>query len=658
MKKNHIYIGSFVALTIISCSKELEVTQQEDSTPQPLRISAFICDTDEESKTEYTETLSAFTFAWKADDIISVQLYEGNDPLKPNQIKFKAESDGAESSFVQDGSTYDLTTSHDVDGFSNKNFTLGDYAFYPKEGKGVNSWRLNYSHSTNKVDLTNSSNYIKSNPSSVIPLIGKKQSGDGTPEVEYKFRTATGVLKMHFENFPLYATKLKITSKSAEDVLAGTWTFSEACYTNGLTMATATSPSHYKEVYFSEGLDSGSIDVYIPVPVGTINGFTLDIYAGETIVYTKSTSKVISFARAETVVIPELTIPEWMSLGTGQFKDNKVFTKESWPSFVDVEVQASSSTKGKYRLVDPYAALYAAKSMEKPASTSSYFEFTVVDKGTTVIWGGGNGNTCLSSITSNQIAFGYYAPGSTDLKIYTGQTGNAVFFVHPNYSTSNDAVSGQYTATNNHVRNRVIAYQSSGLPAFVRLCPKYDGGGNAPSENDAVLITFPGCGSFSGLDKVGISSVHALHDNNGENSWGDSGEAALADFDVNNFWHTPNIKQLENGETIDLVLVSAVSKYAINILTRSNANGTPAQIKLSAKVNEEDAWTLLSTTDFSTSESDARYWLSIPNVGGSTSYKYFRISIMSVYISGNKYDLSSNLSGLYAALSEIEVYGK
>lgn len=670
MKKVSLYVMAILAFVFLSCNKESESVNDAKLQPEGFVISAFFDEQDSEAtdvKTVYTDEGTSFSFAWQENDVIAVQLYTGGDSSSPNQIKFKASSDGAVSLFHQDGSTFDLTTNHNVEGYSNKNFTLGDYAFYPKEGKGVDTWKLNYSHNSKTVSLASSVDYVDDNPTSVIPLIGKKQDGDGTPNAEYAFRTATGAIKLHINNIPYSATKIVLTSKNTEDVLSAVWTFNQdnanTVYTNGLTMATANSSKSYSKTINLSNLSDQDKDFYIPIPIGTIHGFTLQIFSGSTLQFTKSTSKEIEITRARVTVLPEFTVSEWVPLGTAKFMDVKTFTEENHDSFVNVPLQESTTTKGKYRLVDPYGALYVAKSKDKPSSTSEYFEFTIVPKGETVKWGNGNDYSCLTAVTSNQIAFGYYAPGSTDLKIKTGQSSTAAFFVHPNYSTGYDASEGRYTTANNRIRNRVLAYQDSGIPALVRLCPKYDSGANAPSEDYPILITFPGCDDYAGIDIITPSSVSPDHDEAGYHSWGDDGKEALTDYilTTDNFWHTPNIYGLgEYGECIDIDLGEGktLTSFVVNCLTRDNNNGRPAKIKLAAKANSGDSWTDLSTTSFTLEQSGRYCWLSIAYTEGNVPYRYIRVGIVSVWIDDEEKYLTSNSYWTFTALTEIELYGK
>lgn len=298
-------IVSFVAIlpffAIVSCSNK-EALPVSDETFTPLVIGAVV---DEEmTKTTYTLNGEKYTFAWVPGDKISVQLYNGDNV---NQLPFTTQSSTASATFTQDVGTFDLTTDHSstLTGINNRTYTLGDFAFYPRFNM-TDLFGLEYSGSgtgktTDYVIIHSSEPYQASNPAKVIPMLGYKESGDGTFEATYKFKAATGVLKFTVNNIPAGASKITITSKNNTDVLAGKWELTdESLLTSGLTMESVKSGTgtNSKTITFS-GLDGTNRDFFIPIPVGTVHGLIIDLKTeDDVLLYRVSLSSDIVIERA------------------------------------------------------------------------------------------------------------------------------------------------------------------------------------------------------------------------------------------------------------------------------------------------------------------------------------------------------------------------
>ena len=313
---NTIIAFSASMLALLSCAKK-EMVSNDENGFSPLVIRAVV---DEDvTKTTYTDNGSAYEFSWNQNDYVAIQVYKGGSSTKPDQIKFKAQSDGATTTLVQDGDSFDLSDDHNVAGYNNKNYTLGDYAFYPKYATSNNNdllYTRNASgtgdgdSSTDYVKLHESIPYVPSNPSSVIPIIGKKESGNGTPNTLFKFKTATGILKISLKQIPTGATKLVLTSKTATDELSGEYLFAEeTTYNNGIVMGVGTKNyTNTKTVTFSDlsGLDTYT-DFYVPIPVGSINGLVVDIKKDDnTLLWRVSTDQVLTITRGVVTELPNI----------------------------------------------------------------------------------------------------------------------------------------------------------------------------------------------------------------------------------------------------------------------------------------------------------------------------------------------------------------
>lgn len=676
MKKYIFPIITLSIFVLVSCNRELEKTEiveqtsrSEIESPEVFSIKAYIDDTDVASKTEYTDETDHYSFTWKSGDVIAVQIFNGT---VPNQIKFSANSDGASSNFNQIGSTFDLTTTHQAEGYSNKTYTLGDYAFYPKE-RGENTFEYvpNGSAIDNYVKLKETVDYYTGaqGPMSIIPLLGKKQSGDGTPTATYQFRTASGVLKLTLNNLPAAANKIKVTSKNSEDVLSGEWYVNDDLFESGtiMTGSNVKAHSHTKTVTFSNSTTS-NVDFYIPIPAGTIHGFTLEVYSYDTVIYTKSTSKDIEIVRARVTEIPALSlnVPEWFSIGTAKFKDVKTWEEESYTAFISVPIERNRENADKYRLDNPYGLLFTALSKEPALEPTRYLEFKLTKKDDAVKWEWNN-NPSFTAYTSNEVAFNYATASSDGTgQTYTGHSATSRF-VHPGWTTAGES---DLVKKNNHVRNRVIAYQNNGMPAFVRLRPKYRNDGNTGwltcDDTRSILIVFPNCESYVDLDKINFTNVTITNYQSTEGA-----TEYINDDNVDHYWHSyysngTYTSDETYGTTIDIDLstgasVTGVTKIVLNCLMRTDkkdTNGMPAQIKVAGKTSGSDTWTLLTTKDFKTTDLGGAYWLSIPILSGTTQYEKIRVGIVSVYYGGNKYLLTSPTYVMFTHMAELELYGK
>ncbi len=311
------FVISTITLVALSCSKK-ETPANETNSFTPMVINAVV--DDDVTKTTYTDNGTKYEFSWNQNDYVAVQVYKGGSAAKPDQIKFKAQSDGPTTTLVQAGNTYDLTDAHNVEGYSNKNYTLGDYAFYPRYESSSNNDLLYTRNETGSGDGDSSTDYLKlyesipyvpDNPSSVIPIIGRKESGDGTPNTIFKFKTATGVLKISLKQIPAGATKLVLTSKNASDQLSGEWLFTDDTYTDGIVMGTGNkNHTNTKTVTFTDlsGLDTYT-DFFVPIPVGSIHGIIVDIKKDDnTLLWRVSADADIPINRGVVTELPDIDI--------------------------------------------------------------------------------------------------------------------------------------------------------------------------------------------------------------------------------------------------------------------------------------------------------------------------------------------------------------
>ena len=328
MKKTLYFATTLSAIFIFSCAKQETFLSNTSAEPNSENVIASdpeftplvihgVVEENVGTKTTYTYEGEYYSFTWNEADLVTVQVISTSDAA--DKIRFKAKSTGSTTDLIQDGNTFDLSTGHDKDGYSNKGYYLGNYAFYPAT-TNTNSTEISYIHGSGAVTLNNGldvySNAVDgtSIESSTIPLIGKKDgeaaNNDGTPNAVFKFKNATGVLRLTLNNIPSSADKLVLTANgdvdisNGKNVLRGTWALSDALFTDGLTMASATTGYNIR-TYNIATLAGQSKDIYVPVPVGTIEGLSIEILdSSDKRLYFVRTGDVIEIHRS---IIKSLT---------------------------------------------------------------------------------------------------------------------------------------------------------------------------------------------------------------------------------------------------------------------------------------------------------------------------------------------------------------
>lgn len=441
MKKLFVFAASVAAIAAVSCNKsEADLASVNN---EPVRkITAVI---ENATKTAYVESGSTATFSWKAGDQIKLLVYSNSDATKAaNFYRFNADSDGASSDFTLSGTSNWSAYS-----------TIG-YALYSSElvaggTDGAYTVTLPDTYSVSGSDFST----VK------IPMIGKETSTD-----VYSFKTAVGVLKLTLTNVPVAARKLVLKTS---DAVAGTYPLD---YENGLQMSAATSSANNITINFSQQPAGSTVDVYIPVPVGSISaGATIEIQQtdGTVIKATGATVKAIPVERNKILPIGSISVEDWVSLGTGKFIDNHAFYQAGWSSstidastYLDVEIQQHATETNRYRIVKPYQALfdtYNTTPLAGATGPNDYLTFTVRD-----------------DISEGIVLNDSYRTG------------------FQNYDQASELWhDNPYWYGANFYNNRIIKYDGSGKPANIQLAPNYYGYyTESCAENPKIEIVFPG----------------------------------------------------------------------------------------------------------------------------------------------------------------------
>lgn len=456
MKKLFVFAASVAAVAAVSCSKsEADLASVNN---EPVRkITAVI---ENATKTAYVESGSTATFSWKAGDQIKLLVYSNSDATKAaNFYRFNADSDGASSDFTLSGTS-------NWSAYSTIGYALYSSELVPGGTDGAYTVTLPDTYSVSGSDFST----VK------IPMIGKETSTD-----VYSFKTAVGVLKLTLTNVPVAARKLVLKTS---DAVAGTYPLD---YENGLLMSAATSSTNNITINFSQQAAGSTVDVYIPVPVGSISaGATIEIQQtdGTVIKATGATVKAIPVERNKILPIGSISVEDWVSLGTGKFVDNHGFYQAGWSSstidastYLDVEIQQHATETNRYRLVKPYQALfdtYNTTPLAGATGPNDYLTFTVRD-----------------DISQGIVLNDSYRTGFQNYD-------QAYELWHDN----------PYWYGANFYNNRIIKYDGSGNPANIQLAPNYYGYyTESCAENPKIEIVFPGASPMLIFNYAGLTTA-------------------------------------------------------------------------------------------------------------------------------------------------------
>ena len=233
MKTRYIALIALGAMAFASCAQEIEITSLNED-----KVVAYIDNSD--TKTDYAGETQ---FSWVTGDAIRLLVYKV-DGGNVDHYSNWADADGARTSFhgtFPDGVDYEAA----------------GYALYPA---------LTRSGSKNEgisVTLPNVYNLSADHPMNHIPLLGKADPQD---DHLYRFRTATGVLKVTFSNMPAIAKYIVMV---APVPICGTFALNDDTVENGFQLADATGTA-YIHLTLPTIAEGDTFTAYFPVPAGTL----------------------------------------------------------------------------------------------------------------------------------------------------------------------------------------------------------------------------------------------------------------------------------------------------------------------------------------------------------------------------------------------------
>lgn len=567
-------------LTFAACQKEVEAPV-DNATPATYKVTVKAV-IDEETKTAYE---GEKTFSWVEGDAISMVVIK-EETGAPDVIRLTAESAGAVTTFVGD---------------CPEGYTLGDYAFYPKD-KGSCDVSKQFTDGAMNVSVAGTIAPDPENPLSAIPLIGKVDD-----KGYLRFKTATGILKVTVNNIPADAQYLALDVAST--ALNGTYSFGEDC-TLKMENIVGTAWGQ-KYISFKPAAEGENRDFYFPIPVGKIPaGMTVTLRTASGNLVLAETKEEIEMVRNTIIRTPALTVPaeEWKTIGTGKFKDKFIWGFAGLTDFAEVEFAQNTRWEGKYRLAKPYPG----------ENSDEYFYFDITNPESAV---------CEPYFVDVEVT----ADGKETYKPWVG-----TYYV--SQSTANAYSNVFYT-------------QKNGKPANVQLAPCYRGEGFSAGdsanyayeigkdhEQQAIEIVFPGCVPYDEIEEeyeVGKVPVTAAMVTASDVCTHDGqGLPGLFDGDPSTIWHSNWYYAATTDPTygvfFDIALKGKLQNFHFEFLVRAeNANAAPTHIVYAVSADGTN-WTKLEVEDETgcvKGETAGGTRIVLSNIKADAGYKFIRFGI-------------------------------
>jgi hypothetical protein len=266
------------ALMCVACSED-DSFSTEDQENQGVRISLKA--TVEGDDNTRSEVSSDGIFTWSEDNTDQISVYDANTEKfytwtqtglvdsNPEVASFEAPSSKAR---VQEGS----------------------YAVYPA------LLAPEWDGTTLSVNLPS---HYESNKSSAL-LLGTYAA----ESEELNFTHIAALMRISLANVPASATKFVFEAEGAQ--IAGTFSVQEKDGFNCIETQTSEQNNQVEVNISADDVVDGKITFNIPLPVGTYDGFKLQLYAGDEVLYSKSTTagNTYNIERRTLIKMPEVTM--------------------------------------------------------------------------------------------------------------------------------------------------------------------------------------------------------------------------------------------------------------------------------------------------------------------------------------------------------------
>ena len=273
-------------IVLVSCQKNTNegLILSEDKQP----VSSFhLMIEDQNSETKVSAEIVSGHFVWFQGDEVSV--FDEQD----NNIKFKTDSPGTTSQLLIAGAA---------------SITPGDYAVYP--------YSNNASVSGNSVTFDLPTSYditYLDEWQYYMPMLGKIDAVNNV----IKFKSVGAVLDITVYDVPETATQVTFTAPNNK--ITGLFTITDATATNPqITTSESVGGDNTITISF---VWHKNMSFHIPVPVGSINGFSLSFNDSSNT--TKTVSRTVDVSRNQIIITPSL------NLGSDSVWDSHPFVAET-----------------------------------------------------------------------------------------------------------------------------------------------------------------------------------------------------------------------------------------------------------------------------------------------------------------------------------------
>ena len=276
MKKLNYLLAAVAVVAMAGCSKEKDVTPASNA----VKLHVTVEDSDTRVSID-----NAYAYAFQSGDVISV-LTDGGEP-----VEFEASEGG---------------TSVDFNGTFEQGQAIGSYAMYPaSEYHMADGDEVLFSIPE---DLTWKAN------ETFMPMLGKINNGTAT------FKAVGGVMKLIVYNIPASAKYLQFTAPLQQ--ISGWFTIDDASVQAPVIVTDETDASDDTIVIdFSANYSANKV-FYIPLPTGTISGFTvsfLDENRDGINGATKTANATLTVTRNKIIIAPALNMGQEIVLWQEDF---------------------------------------------------------------------------------------------------------------------------------------------------------------------------------------------------------------------------------------------------------------------------------------------------------------------------------------------------
>lgn len=384
MKKSICLLAAIAALSFVSCEKEQEKALETVVEPAGTTLRASVND----SVDTKVSANPVGVFAWQASDKIAVLDNNGD------AHEFTASGTGASTEFTCASS-----------------ITLGAYAQYP--------YSASFAGLGNELDFQIPASITYSADATNMPMLGKI-SGDAAT-----FKAVGGLLKLIVYGVPSDATLLQFSATNKK--ISGGFTIADATIAEPVIATKAKGSGDDSIIIDFNGKRSDNMVFYIPLPTGTIDGFTLEF--DDTDDTSITSTKNLSVSRNDIIVAPAIDLTTttimWKETFTNYAADTK-FDNSDIHTGTGYDAIAYNSASIKYTTADGSTNTAVATGTSAGGTTPEL----IVNKG--------NGTFTVSGIPTT---------GSTALSISFKSNGDKITL---SSSSTKVTISGSYNASNNY----------------------------------------------------------------------------------------------------------------------------------------------------------------------------------------------------------------